>query len=202
MPIAARLAWLAFVGALALACGPKTEAKGAEAPRFTGVLRFYPLETGLQWSFTAHDSTAPGIGLLVVTKCVSFDGHVAMLSRGPERSELRIESDGIVRVDSGAYLLKEPMALGDKWPGAKGATVEVTAVDKKITVDAGSYEGCVVTTETFRGDTPGILTTTYCPQIGPVQLEIRETVAMPGEPLGWTTARLRSFGPALEFDKK
>jgi hypothetical protein len=93
------------------------------------------------------------------------------------------------------------LSLGDRWPGSGGASVEVTKVDTKVTVEAGAFEGCVETTETFRGDEPRVVVTTYCPEVGPVLLEIHETNPPPGEPAATVIARLKAFGPPIELGK-
>lgn len=184
---------------LAVACGSSGNARSPAAGKFQGVLRFYPLEKGWQWSFYIRDAVEGGAGLLAVTKVVEFDGKVALLTTGKELSELRLETDGIVRVDSGAYLLKWPMGLGERWQGAKGAIVEVTKVDVRAEVEAGAFEGCIETTETFRGDEPKMVVTTFCPDVGPVKLDVRETNVLPGEIPAHAVATLRSFGPAVDI---
>ena len=185
-------------------CGGGPGAKTATATKFTGILRYYPLEKGWQWSFMLRDPqqgpAAPG--LLAVTKVVEFDGHVALLTTGKEMSELRVEKDGLVRVASGAYLLKLPLSLGERWQGATGAIVEVTKADVTMTVEAGTFEGCVETTETFRGDEARVVATTYCPDVGPVQLEVHQTTAAPGEIPVTAVAKLRSYGPAVDLGAK
>jgi hypothetical protein len=190
---------LAFFAASLVACGPSKGAGSPATHKFQGILRYYPLEKGWQWSFFIRDAIEGGPGLLAVTKVVEFDGHVALLSTGKELSELRVEKDGLVRVDSGAYLLKWPIDLGARWQGAKGAAVEVTKTNETIQVEAGTFEGCVETTETFRGDESKIVLTTFCPDVGPVKLDVRETNVAPGEVPAQAVATLRSFGPAVDI---
>lgn len=203
-PFAFVLAALALAAVALAGCEGNPTAKGPSASKFSGVLRFYPLEKGWQWSFMLRDPQqgAAGPGLLAVTKVVEFDGHVALLTTGNELNELRVEKDGLVRVASGAYLLKLPLSLGERWPGAAGAVVEVTKVDEKVTVDAGAFEGCIETTETFRGDEARVVTTTYCPDVGPVQLEVHQTTVAPGEAPVTAIAKLRSYGPAVDLGAK
>ena len=198
---------IAVIAALAstlalLGCGGGPGAKSPNAPKFTGLLRYYPLEKGWHWAFFLRDTSAPSAGLLSVTKVTAFDGHVALLSTGNELSELRVEKDGIVRVSSGAYLLKWPIAQGDKWSTSAGASMVVSKVDLEVTVDAGTFDGCVETVETFRGDEARLVTTTYCPDVGPTLLEVHELAVAPGEVPASATAKLRSFGPLLDFDGK
>lgn len=196
--------WLLPAASGLSGCDNGPGAKAPTASKFTGVLRYYPLEKGWQWSFMLRDPQqgAAGPGLLAVTKVVEFDGHVALLTTGKEMSELRVEKDGLVRVASGAYLLKLPLSVGEKWQGATGAVVEVTKTDLKMTVDAGTFDECVETTETFRGDDARVVTTTYCPDVGPVQLEVHQTTAAPGEIPVTAVAKLRSYGPAVDLGAK
>ena len=190
---------MALATAALVACGPSKGPGSPAAHKFQGILQYYPLEKGWQWSFFIRDAVEGGPGLLAVTKVVEFDGHVALLSTGKELSELRVEKDGIVRVDSGAYLLKWPIGIGERWQGAKGAAVEVTKVDVHVQVEAGSFDACVETTETFRGDDARVVVTTFCPDVGPVKLDVRETNAAPGEMPAQAVATLRSYGPAVDI---
>ena len=182
-----------------VACGPSKGPGSPAAHKFQGVLQYYPLEKGWQWAFKVHDAIGGGMGLIAVTKVVEFDGKVALLATGKELSELRVEKDGIVRVDSGAYLLKWPVSLGDRWQGARGAIVEVTKVDVHAQVEAGAFDGCIETTETFRGDEARIDTRTFCPDVGPVKESIRETNAPPGEVPQEVELTLRSYGPPVDI---
>jgi hypothetical protein len=200
----ALLASAVSIGSVLVGCESTPAPKGPAASKFKGVLLYYPLEKGFQWSFMLRGPQQGPMdpGLLAVTKCVEFDGTVALLMTGSELSELRVASDGLVRVSSNAYLLKLPLSLGQTWKGAGGAAVEVTKVDEKVKVDAGEFEGCVVTTETFRGDEARVVTTTYCPDVGPVRLEIHQTAVAPGEIPVVAIATLRSFGPAVDLGAK
>lgn len=179
----------------ALACGGSHG--GATEPKpskWKGALRFYPFEAGSQWSFRLQSQ--PGVpSMLKIDKVIAFDGQIAVVTSGNETRTYRVQPDGIVREASGAYLLKWPMKLGDKWPGANGAGVEVTKIDQKVTVDAGTFEGCLETTETSHGDNAGVLRTVFCPDVGPVEIEIRELNPPPGETPQFVVGRLLAFGP-------
>ena len=197
-----RHGWLLFAALAMAACGGPASPKTPSASKLTGVLRYYPLEKGMQWSFMLRDEMNGGPGLLAVTTVVEMDGNVALLTTGKELTELRIEKDGIVRVATGAYLLKWPMSAGDRWPGSAGALVEVLKTDEKVHVDAGEFEECIVVSETFRGDDPRMITTTYCPDVGPVMLEVHQLAVAPGDVPASAVARLRSYGPATDFGAK
>jgi hypothetical protein len=189
-----RTLFLAAVVALVAACGGNGEGPKAPKPsKWKGALLYYPFEPGSQWSFRV--SGPPGLPtLLKIDKVIAFDGQVAIVQSGNESRTYKVVPDGIVRDPSGAYLLKFPMKLGDKWPGAKGATVEVTRVDAKITVEAGTFEGCVETTETIQGDESGLVRSVFCPDVGPVEAEVRELNPPPGEIAQFAVQRLLAYG--------
>lgn len=189
------LALAVAIGATALASGCTGSKGGGDtktASKRTGVLRYYPLEPGMQWSFMLRESPAAP-GLLVVTKVVAFDGTNAELRTGTSTTALRVAKDGIVREPQHTYMLRWPIELGQKWPTSPGATMEVTGVDQKVTVEAGTFEGCVETTERFGGDEARVLRTVFCPDVGPVTLEATAL----GVEGGAVTQRatLRAFGP-------
>ncbi len=187
-------AFLLALSACLSACGNEPAAKTPTASKFQGVHRYYPFETGMQWSYTV--SAGPGIpGMLVVDRVVVFDGKTCIIQRGNESRAYELRNDGIVQMPSGSFLLKWPATLGDKWPGkVPGAAVEVTKVDAKITVEAGTFEGCIETTEVIGGDDASMLRQSFCPDVGPVSAENRLLHAPPGEPPSLLMARLRAYG--------
>lgn len=184
------------------ACGgSKNEATAPRASKYKGVHAYYPFEPGMQWTYSVR---GPGgaMAMLKVDKVIAFDGTVAVVSDATAENSYRLTNDGITREPSHAPLLKWPIVLGDKWSGAKGSTVEVTKVDQKVTVEAGTFEGCVETTERVGGDAASVLMTTFCPDVGPVIVDIRELNPPPGEAPAQLTARLRAFGPAMTLPPK
>lgn len=191
---------LACALGLALGCGGSSGSgpKTATGKTHEGVLHFYPLEQGMQWSYVLREVGSPE-GILSVTKVLAFDGTTAVLSQGGQTLSLRVAKDGLVREPSHAYLLKWPITLGDKWVGKDSSQVEVTKVDQKALVDAGSFEGCVETTERFGGDEARLVRTVFCPEVGPVVVEVRSLVFTPGEVPPALVGRLQSYGPAIDI---
>jgi hypothetical protein len=176
-----------------VACGGNKSPEAPKPSKWKGALLYYPFEPNSQWSFRV--SGPPGLPtLLKIDKVIAFDGQIAIVQSGAESRTYKVVPDGIVRDPSGAYLLKYPVKLGDKWPGAKGATVEVTRVDAKVEVPAGTFEGCVETTETIQGDEAGLVRTVFCPDVGPVEAEVRELNPPPGETAQFAVQRLLSHG--------
>ena len=193
---------LPLVAAMLIACsGGGGGAKAPHSSKYPGVLQYYPFENGMIWSYMIYGP--PGApGLLKIDKVVAFDGQLAVVQSGESSITYRVAKEAIYREPAHAPLLKWPVTLGDKWPGSKGSGVEVTKIDAKITVPAGTFEGCVETTETVGGDAAGILRTTFCPDVGPVIVEIHELNAPPGEMAAHLVGKLRAYGPAVTIPEK
>jgi hypothetical protein len=171
-------------------CGPSKSANAPkEAPKHEGALHWYPLEPGMQWVYMIRDSQLDS-RMMSITKVVSIDGGSAIVLTGADRTTLRVLPDGIVREPAGGYLLKTPPRVGDRWPAAEGAEVEVKSIDARVTVEAGMFDGCTVTTERFpNGES---IDRTFCPEVGPVLLEAKGLTEQ--GTIATTRAELRSFG--------
>ena len=52
-----------------------------------------------------------------------------------------------MRVEPGAFVLKEPLEVGTTWPGEHGGKARIIAVNVTIEVPAGRFSGCVQTLE-------------------------------------------------------
>ncbi|MBI2393472.1 MAG: hypothetical protein HYV09_28080 [Deltaproteobacteria bacterium] len=192
---------LVFLALALSACGGSAGKAKTPAPsKFKGPLAYYPFEPGTQWSFMVYGP--PGTpGLLKVDKVVAFDGQLALVQSGEATLTYRVAPEGIYREPSHVFLLKWPIVLGDSWTGAKGSKVEVTKTDVKMTVEAGTFEGCAEITERIGGDAAGLLRTTFCPDVGPVLVEIHELNAPPGELPQRLIGRLRAYGPPVQLGK-
>ncbi len=98
-----------------------------------------------------------------------------------------------VAYDTGAFILKAPLDVGKTWPGEHGGTTRVAAIDAAPKVQAGSYGSCVQTVEEG-GRPPGSkFTTTYCPGVGMVLLEIQAAGAE-------AKAELKSYGAPVKIE--
>lgn len=179
-----------LAGLLGLSCGNGRGAHGPESkPQHEGALHWYPLDPGMQWVYMVGDS-ALDQRMMSITKVISSTSGAAVILTGTEQASFRVLPDGIVREPAGGYLLKTPPKLGDKWPAAEGANVEVVQVDARVSVEAGAFEGCAVTRERFPdGET---IERTFCPEVGPVIIEAKGLTEQ--GTLVVTTAKLRSFG--------
>lgn len=154
------------------ACGDG--GKPVASPTGTGnaavgtVTNFFPLEEGKIYSYTTTAAGDTGMLVAKVHRTDATHGELRM-SNTTKRFVVTPES---VALDDGRVILKAPLDVGAAWPGEHGGTTKVTSIDATAKVPAGAYAGCVQTVEEG-GRPPGSrYTTTYCPGIGIVLLEV------------------------------
>jgi hypothetical protein len=111
---------------------------------------------------------------------------------GTKRFEYRPDGITLDRAPTAVYVLRLPLVVGNRWPGPEGSSVEIVAVDATAETPAGRFVGCVTTIEQRAGDRPIRITTTFCPEVGIVELEAASGAAV-------ERAVLESFGPPVEI---
>lgn len=163
---------LSVVLVLLTACGDG--GKPVASPTATGgaaagtVTTFFPLEEGKIYSYTTTASGETGMLVAKVHRTDATHGELRM-SNSTKRFVVTPES---VAYEDGRVLLKAPLDVGATWPGEHGGTTKITSIDATAKVPAGAYAGCIQTVEEG-GRPPGSrYTTTYCPGIGMVLLEV------------------------------
>jgi hypothetical protein len=112
---------------------------------------------------------------------------------GPQRFEFT--PAGITTMTKGgapAFLLKLPLSPDQRWLGPHGGQTHVTATGVTATTQAGTFLGCVTTSEERGGDAPLRVTTTLCPDVGIVSLEVQSGGAV-------ERAELVYFGPPVDL---
>jgi hypothetical protein len=172
------------------AAGPTAPAPSAEIA--TPVGRFMPLEGGTVYSYKTTVENTGEHGLLVM-RIERPRAEMAELVVGGRKQRIEIAPDGL-RLATGGYVLKVPLALDATWRGQAGQ-VRVSAVDKAVSVPAGQFVGCLETVEVSPGGEKRI-TTVYCPDVGMVTLDVEGVID--GE-YGRETAVLEAFGPAVDL---
>jgi hypothetical protein len=156
----------------------------------TSAERFFPLVDG----HVAHYVTTNEMGEQGLL--------VARVHRGGARAgELRFPAgtkrfaytpEGVVLSERGAFVLKEPLAIGTSWIGEHGGKAQITAVDVTVEVPAGRFSGCLQTLEERLGDQPVRYVATFCPEVGLVLLEASGRSS-------YERAELKSYGPPVEL---
>jgi hypothetical protein len=120
---------------------------------------------------------------------------LAELSVAGRIQRLEIDATGIRHL-TGGWLLKLPITLGASWRGDFG-TVEVTSLERQLSVPAGRFSDCLETVESLSGaDFNKRTTTAYCPGVGIVA---RRTEVESDEGNGVESLTLRSFGPRVDL---
>ncbi len=180
------------LAASAVACGDAAIAKPVETPKpqsNSSAEVYFPLEEGKIYNYATNEGGETGMLVAKVHRTDPAHGELR-LSNATKRFVFSPEG---VAYDTGVFILKAPVQVGTSWAGEHGGTTKITSVDASPKVPAGSYSSCVQTVEEG-GRPPGAkFTTTYCPGIGMVLLEVA---------FGGTESRaeLRSYGLPVKID--
>jgi hypothetical protein len=183
-------------------CGPTKAAPIAESPSAkppeSAVSRFFPLIDGTQWAYDAEEDDTGNKGIFV-TRARALAAARFSLVTGQRSRMVEVRAEGVLRSETGTYLLRAPLAAGTEWPGESGAMVRIAAIDRVVDVPAGKFVGCLDTVEEQRGpggDPVRRVTTTYCPDVGIVSLHAEAWEG--GRHVG-ERAVLRSFGKPVSL---
>src|SRR5262249_37897933 len=141
-------------------------------------------------------------GGVFVTRARKLVGPRFSLTTGERARIVEMRPDGVA-YESGIYVLKAPLAVGNEWAGDHGSTVKISATDQVVEVPAGKFAGCVETVEDLAspggGENPlRRITTQFCPDVGiaTLRVEVWEQGKHAGE-----RAVLRSFGDPVTIVK-
>lgn len=154
------------------------------------VERFLPLADHTVFSYVAWLPESPEPQQLILQ--VERRGRErASLRSGNSVKRVEFVADGI-RLVTGGYLLRAPLAPGADWAGPAGR-VRVTRMDQAVDVIAGHFVGCLETTEGGgAGAGTRSIITTYCPGVGIVKFSVDD-----GE--RQERFELKSFGPHVDI---
>ncbi len=169
------------------ACGSAESAPAnAPAPRATSAVEaYFPLPEGHIFHYVTEEDDG-GSGMLVA-RVHRTDATHAELRMSNATKRFVTKPDGVA-YDGGAYILKAPLDVGTTWPGEHGGTTRIDKVDVEVTVPEGRFSGCLRTVEEGGRPPSSRYTSTYCPGVGMVLLEVA---------LGNASAKaaLKSHGP-------
>lgn len=158
----------------------------------TDLERLFPLVDGNLWHYDTELGDGERGRLVVRAARASPEGGT--LTTGGDARRVRFTAEGVLLAGAtgDVFVLKGPLTVGATWRGEHGGITEVSAVGRQVTVPAGTFEGCVDVVERRGGDRPMQVVTTYCPDVGMVELE-----ASAGEQV--ERAMLRSYGPPVDL---
>jgi hypothetical protein len=152
----------------------------------------FPLVDRHQYHYETQGEDGGGMLLARVNRDRPEGGSLQMAG-GTKRFSYK--PDGVVLVREGmmpVYVLKQPLQVGNRWRGEHGGWVEIAEVGVPVQVPAGSYQGCVKTVEQRGGDQPLRVSTTFCPDVGIVELEAASGAQ-------YEKAVLSSYGPPVDL---
>lgn len=134
---------------------------------------------GYLWT---HDvDTQTGIPTLSITRVTeaSSPRFVIQADGSRDRHVYELRDEGIWDVDASAWLIRDPLALGESWDAGPSRTARITAVGQAVDVPAGHFEDCVEIT-VQNEQTDGQSRTVYCPDQGPAIVEYRQELMTTG----------------------
>jgi hypothetical protein len=163
--------------------GPTRPASGSSAELY------FPLEENRLYNYVTTENGETGMLVAKVHRSDATHGELR-LSNATKRFVFTPQG---VAYDGGAFILKSPIDVGATWPGEHGGTTRVATIDASPKVPAGSYSSCVQTIEEGGRPAGSKYTTTYCPGVGMVLLEI---MVAGGE----ARAELKSYGAPVKIE--
>ena len=180
---------LTLLGCAGTQTGPQSRAGNQSS---SALERFLPLENNTVFSYETFIEETNERGLAVVEVSRPRDNLAELRIAGKVKKRYHISADGM-QTSGGGYVLKAPLALGAEWQGDDGK-VNVTAMDRGITVPAGKFTGCLETVENVQFATSAYrqTTTVFCPGVGITLLQIK--AEQDGEHV-LQRLSLKSFGP-------
>ena len=150
--------------------------------------RYFPIVHDHRWVYDATNDDGVHDTLIVRARRVSASGGELVTPRGTRR--IVYTPEGVGLVDRAAFVLKEPLRVGTTWRGGHGGVSRIERVGATITSFSGRFVDCVVTIGERGGDVRVTYTTTFCPDVGIVILEVDTG-------LQHERAELRSYGPPV-----
>lgn len=174
--------------ALLAACASAPSPKPA-APALSPA-RLYPMPAGSAWSYDVETGEGPPV--LAITRVIESAPDRATVQSGESTIAYVLRADGIFREDRGGYLLKSPIHVGASWPSGGGVQASVQRTDVALETKAGHFSGCVEVLE--QGSPSGaVVTTTYCPDVGPARVVSSMQLALAAEGGVQVVAQLRGY---------
>jgi hypothetical protein len=188
-------AWVCPVVLALVACGqtsthPPIALIGGVPSASSGLAieRYFPIVHDHLWTYDTTSDDGGRSSFIVRGRRVRAEEGELQTPRGTKRFSYL--SDGIGIVDSATFVLKLPLTVGTTWRGEHGGISRIETVGTEITIAAGRFTDCLVTIEQRGGDAPATYSTTFCPDVGIVLLDVEG--GMQHE-----RAELRSYGPPV-----
>lgn len=150
--------------------------------------RYFPIVHDHLWTYDSQSDDGAQSSFIVRARRMRAEEGELQTPGGAKRFAYMPEGIGLI--DRGTFVLKMPLAVGTTWRGEHGGISRIETVGAVVNVAAGRFADCIVTVETRGGDAPATYSTTFCPDVGIVVLDVEG--GMQHE-----RAELRSYGPPV-----
>jgi hypothetical protein len=147
--------------------------------------RYFPIIHDHLWTYETTSDDDARSSFIVRARRVRAEEGELQTPRGTKR--FAYLPDGIGITDTATFVLKQPLTVGTTWRGEHGGISRIETVGAAITIAAGRFTNCIVTVESRGGDAPATYSTTFCPDVGIVVVDVEG--GMQHE-----RAELRSYG--------
>lgn len=192
---AARIGAALGVASAVLACASPKDSKAPPAPP-AGPLTvgdLLPFQDRTTLSFTARDDLGgTSFFVMEIERPKEERGEIWIAGRA---QRFRISPDRVERIEGGV-LLEAPLEVGHTFHGSFGVT-EITKVGERVSVPAGTFDGCLVTLEQAASPAKRV-ETTYCPKIGIVRVVVD---GASDTDVTHVQSELTAYGPWLDIHK-
>lgn len=146
---------------------------------------YYPLSLGRAWTYVIKDLAPPAHTSTVTWKVtmeepgspIVYQVWPTPMQVDDEAFRLRVTEVGIQEVDTGAYIMKFPIATGAAWESRgkadrvrPGRTFRVVSTESDCVSGAGRHSGCAVIEDIDRRFNLRTVTT-YARGVGPVKFD-------------------------------
>ena len=153
--------------------------------------RLYPMGEGYIWTYDIDTQTE--ITALGISRVIGISGDLVRIAAdGGDERTYELREEGIYRPDVSAWLIRDPIEVGQEWPSSGARTARITSISEEVDVPAGHFTHCVEITE--EGGEAGLhVRTVYCPDVGPAIVESRQELSLAMSGGVTVTGSLRGF---------
>lgn len=186
-----------FIAPLLVAgcASPVSQAQAPEQPQASGVEKFFPLGDGYVYTYETLDEDGRAQDMMLLRVRRPDPGRAELHTASGVR-DLVVTADSIQR-QPGGFVLRAPLEKGAQWDGDNGGTTRVQDVNVKLTVPAGTFDGCIQTVEEISGTSRGRITSVYCPTVGLARMTVEQWERGERDSKRFD---LRSYGPPVNLD--
>lgn len=157
----------------------------------TALERYFPLQNNKVYAYDTEENGERGWLTLRTRRVNAREGELIAASRKAKHYRYGAEQiDG----DNYAVVLKTPLDVGTTWTSEGVHRITVSRINLDIKVPAGTYAGCIETTQvTPSSMTPEARTlTVFCPDVGITKLEVQDGHG------GYARVQLKSYAAPIE----